>query len=91
VTAVRNAREADLREDVGELFRHLHHDIVLEAGRSEGILHPVLYSVVLTMALATTVMTGPLLHCLERPAGRRADTVHRHGLATERATGEASR
>jgi hypothetical protein len=59
--------------------------------RSKGILDPVLYSVLVTMALATTLMTGPLLHCLQRPTVRRADTVHRHRLATEPTTGEALR
>jgi hypothetical protein len=64
--------------------------IVLQAGRSQGILDPVLCSVLVTMAFAATLMTGPLLHRLQRPAVRRGDTVHRHGLATEPATGEAS-
>jgi hypothetical protein len=63
---------------------------VLQAGRSKGILDPVLYRVLVTMALATILMTGPLLHRLPRPAVRRADTVHRHRLATESATREAS-
>ncbi|MGB2710828.1 MAG: hypothetical protein WBC33_04870 [Conexibacter sp.] len=64
---------------------------MLEAGRFEGILDPVLYGVLVMMALATTLMAGPLLHRLQRPSVRRAGTVHRHRLATEPATGEASR
>ncbi len=60
--------------------------VVLEVGRSEGILDPALFSVLMMVALATTLMTGPLLHVLERTPGRR-----RRGGVGEPALAEVAR
>jgi Kef-type K+ transport system membrane component KefB len=43
--------------------------VVLDAGRSAGLLSPALFTMLTIMALTTTVMTAPLLHVLGHPWG----------------------
>ncbi|HKG39409.1 MAG TPA: cation:proton antiporter [Conexibacter sp.] len=57
--------------------------IVLEVGRVEGILDPMLYSVLVTMALTTTLMTGPLLYRLEGSPESRVEVTRPRVLAAE--------
>jgi Kef-type K+ transport system membrane component KefB len=44
--------------------------IVLNVGYDLGILSPQLYTIMVLMALVTTMMTGPLLMLIERTGSR---------------------
>lgn len=49
--------------------------IVLNIGLTLGVIPPDVFTMLVVMALGTTVMTGPLLHLLLKRAGARVDTL----------------
>ncbi|MCP2339302.1 cation:proton antiporter [Actinomadura rupiterrae] len=72
--------------------------IVLQAGRSAGIITPALFAALVVMALATTAMTGPALALLDRaemrhrppPARRRPDAALPDGALPDAALSDGA-
>ena len=51
--------------------------VALNVGYDLGILSPQMFTMLVVMALVTTVMTGPLLDLASSPDARRAGTIAR--------------
>ncbi|MFV0133120.1 cation:proton antiporter [Streptomyces sp. HMX87] len=62
--------------------------IALDAGRQAGLLSGPLYTALVLMALATTLLTQPMLLLARRPAGREGRTPAPHGTASAPVTGK---